>query len=122
MSLPDLLVEQLSAEALGERWRIVWRIRNRGVDPLAVTSAWLPHGRFRSPEWRLEPPLSLPPDGQAILPSEVAWREPPGTVVENGFLILRLERWRAFARLTITAGPSAEPQAVCEAVTVQGAG
>ena len=114
-----LTVQQAHVEpAGGTQWRIRWRLTNAGVEPLAVVSAWLPNGRFRSQEWTLEPPLAPPPGASVELDSLVAWSEPPGTVVENGFLILRLADGSGmFARLTVTAGPSGEPHAVCETVT-----
>jgi len=118
MSEPAVGVEQALAERSGEAWRIMWRLRNAGGEAIAIHSAWLPHGRFRSREWQLEPPLRMEPGAESLLESYVAWDEPPGAVVENGFLSLRLEGWRVFARLTITALPDGSPSAVAESITV----
>jgi hypothetical protein len=115
--LATLSINQLSAERSGAEWRIRWRIANLGSSSTAILSAWLPHSRFRGREWTLSPPLVLPAGGEVELDSLVAWREPPGMTVENAFLILRLSEGRMFARLSVTAGPSGEPGAICEAVT-----
>ena len=117
--MPSLAVQQASADPTGDAWHINWRITNTGRDPIALHSAWLPHGRFRSQEWQLDPPLHIPAGGEATLESRVKWQEEPGTVVENGFLILRLDGWRVFARLTIIRLPDGSPQAICEGVTLQ---
>jgi hypothetical protein len=118
-----LAVEQVAGSRVGEGWLVRWRIRNAGPDAATIHAAWLPHGRFRSQEWRLDPPLVVPAGGEGLLDSSVAWNEQPGTVVENGFLILRLDGGlRVFARLRITSGADWAPAAVCESVTVSPAG
>jgi len=58
----------------------------------------------------------------AVLERTVQCDDPPGTVVENTFLILRLEDRRIFARLTIEVDAEGLPHQRCEAVTVQAIG
>jgi hypothetical protein len=75
-------------------------------------------------------------------PAEVAWRlgagesrrlevearfsEPPGTVVANTFVILRLTQddvaWRLFARHRVLAEDGGRPRPICESVTVNPVG
>jgi hypothetical protein len=113
-----LEIEAASVEAAGSHWLVRWRLRNPDPGLVSVVGAWLPHSQFRSREWPLEPPLDLPPGGEALLDSRVAFHEAAGTVVENGFLILRLSGGaRLFARLRVTAGPDGSPEPVCEAVS-----
>jgi hypothetical protein len=97
-------------------------VANSGSEAVELTSLWLPHGRFRSEEAQLEPPPQLPAGASLELPSVVRFVEEPGSIVENGFLILTSPDWQVFARLRITAGRGGEPRADVESVTCQRAG
>ena len=120
---PAVELEQLSVAPLGEgMWRVSWRLTNAGPDALDVASVWLPHGRFRSDEESLVPPLFLAPGAALELATRVRFIEEPATVVENGFLILTCGEWQIYARLRLTAGRQGEPQAAVERITTQRAG
>jgi len=115
-------VEQASAAREGDAWRVTWRICNPDSEPVEIMSAWLPHSRFRGAEWRLDPPLALPPGGEVLLESRVYCREQPGAIVENAFVILRLRDLRVFARLCVEVSADGTPRAITETVTAQPAG
>jgi hypothetical protein len=118
--LPDRV-----ALAAGQ-WRVSWRLTNAGPRPLRILSAWLPHSRFRGPEQAFDPPLALAPGTSLTLELAVACREPPGTVVENAFLILRVlwgaEPWRVLARLRVVCDSQGGPVMYGERITTQPAG
>ncbi|MGH7835396.1 MAG: hypothetical protein ACREQK_17270 [Candidatus Binatia bacterium] len=56
----------------------------------------------------------------------VKCEEPPGTVVENAFLILRVNwskaPWLILARLRVSVDDNGAPQSVTEAITAQPVG
>jgi len=97
-------------------------MRNAGPAALGLEAAWIPHGRFRG-------------DGRMLLSSELGAREsrrldfgvsaaePPGTVVENAFLILRVSSegraWRIFTRMRIEFDAESTPRPIVELVTTQ---
>lgn len=81
-----------------------------------MLEAWLPHDHFYRPRWRFNPPLMVE---DMVLEAEVSCEDPPGSVIENAFLILRTPDRRVFARLTILVDGDGVPQQQCEAVTVQ---
>ena len=117
-------LQQLSAAAGAPGgWHIDWEVANAGAAPFEIGNIWLPHGRFRSEEMAFTPPLLVEPAATVRISSEVRFAEPPGSVVENGFVILTLlaagQRWQAFARLRITAGQHGEPRAEVELITSQ---
>ena len=91
-----------------------------------MLAAWLPHGRFRGPRRRFEPPLALGPAGHADLELVVSCAERPGTTVENAFLILgvrwRGAAWRIFARLAVEFDDQAAPRPRTELITRQSVG
>ncbi|HLG69522.1 MAG TPA: hypothetical protein VK009_03755 [Chloroflexota bacterium] len=119
---PLLEIVQLSAtaEAPGLS-RVMWRIGNRGSEPVELASIWLPHGQFRSEERGLS--VALAAGESCELATSVRFVAEPGEVVENGFVILTVrsadETWQVFARLRITAEPDRQPQAEVERITVQ---
>jgi len=125
---PRVRVEQTSrrAGAVSDRWLVVWQVRNLGQHPLRLLAARLPHSRFRSEERELDPAPYLLPDERTQLEFPVACGGPPGTVVENAFLIFRVlwrdEPWRIFARLRVLFDEQGGPQAATEVVTVQRVG
>ncbi len=107
------------------RWRVAFDVANRGGGPVALLAAWLPHGRFRCPEQQLAD-LVLPPEGTTQLTFEASFDEPPGTEVENCFVILRVrwreEEWRVMTRLTVTAAGDGAPGAATQLVTAHRVG
>src|SRR5215813_11023023 len=125
---PRVRVEQASrrAGAVPDRWLVTWQVRNLGQHPLRLLAVRLPHSRFRSEERELDPAPYLLPDERTQLEFPVACGGPPGTVVENAFLIFRVlwrdEPWRIFARLRVLFDEQGGPQATTEVVTVQRVG
>ncbi len=125
---PQVLVEQISQSAgpTPDRWLVTWQIQNLGEQPLRLLVGWLPHSRFRSQEQELTPTPRLLPGESARLEFSVACGEPPGTVVKNAFLILRvlwLEKpWRILARLRVVFNQEGEPRTTPEVMTVQSIG
>jgi hypothetical protein len=85
---------------------------------LRLEDAWIPHGRFRG---KGHIPLSavIDPGASTRLDFVVSANEPPGTVVENAFLILRAGAWRLFARMRVEFDDQARAMPMVEAVTVQ---
>jgi len=117
---PQLRVEVESVQAAGDGlWRITWRLSG-AAQPLAIESAWVPHGRFRGMgRVNFAPARALP----LALEMTVHAEEPPGTVVENAFLILRLSNgWRVFVRMRIEFDAAGVPTPVPELVTLQSTG
>ena len=123
---PTLDVAQAGPASGGPRlWRVGFDVTNRGAGPAALLAVWLPHGRFRCPEQQLAD-LVLPPGRTTQLAFQAAFEEPPGTEVENCFVILRVrwreEAWRVMARLTVTAGGDGAPLAAARLVTAHRVG
>jgi len=107
-------------EARG-RWHVRWQVANVCNGPVVLEDAWVPHGRFRG-DGHVLLDAAISPGGWHVLELGVSASEPPGTVVDNAFLILRLrgqrETWRVFARMRIQFS-AASVLPVIEAVTVQ---
>jgi hypothetical protein len=114
-----------SASACG-RWLCTWRIQNLSQEPLQLLSAGLPHSRFRSEEQELSPAPELIPGESAQLTLAVACIEPAGTVLENAFLILRVQwrerLWRIFARLRVIFDQHSVPENSTVVITTQPVG
>jgi hypothetical protein len=125
---PRVSVEQASRRTgtTSDRWLVTWYLQNLGQHPLQLLAARLPHSRFRSEERELTPLPYLLPGARARLEFPVACSDPPGTVVENAFLILRVlwqeEPWRIFARLRVIFDEQGGPQTTTEVMTVQRVG
>jgi len=125
---PRLLIEADSCRATIVRgqWLVAWRVQNLGQAPCAVLSTWLPHDQFFSRQKTLDAPLWLLPGESTRLELPVTCHEPPGSVVDNAYLILRLlwleQPWRAFARHRVVLDDSGTPQHVCQVVSVQRVG
>ena len=104
------------------RWLVCWLVVNEGDDVLRLEDAWVPHGRFRG-EGHVPLDVLVSPSSSMRLELEVAVDEPPGTVVSNAFLVLRVlsgeDSWRIFARMRIEFGPGGAPVPIVENVTVQ---
>jgi hypothetical protein len=68
----------------------------------------------------------LAPTESARLEFAVKCEEPPGTVVENAFLILRVDwseaPWLVLARLRVSVDENGAPQSATEAITTQRVG
>ena len=116
-------VEQATrSRGLGPGQRIIaWNIQNLGREPLQILSGRLPHSQFRSEERKLSPIPKLLPNESVRLEFSVACSEPPGTIVENAFLILRVlwleEHWRVLARLRVNFDEEGGPQSITEVIT-----
>ena len=114
------------AETETGRWRVAWQVQNLGEEPLQIITARLPHGRFRSKERALTPAPKLSPGDSTRLEASVACHEPPGTVVENAFLILRVlrgdEPWQVFARFRVGFDEQGGPETTAELITTQPVG
>lgn len=125
---PRIAVEPASrwAGSASDEWIFRWEVTNLGSEPLEIWGAWLPHGRFRGDRRELDPRAVLPARRSARLELPVRCAEPPGTVVENAFLILnvgwRREPWRIFVRLRITFDGEGVPADTVELITVQRVG
>jgi hypothetical protein len=110
---PRLQVEVASVRPVQPGvWQVTWKLAGQDV----LESAWVPHGRFRG-EGRLtlSPAQALP----LSLTMTVHADEPPGTVVENAFLILVLSGWRVFVRMRVEFDSQAVPNPIPELVTLQ---
>lgn len=124
----EIAAVQASAERTGfnDHWRIRWQIENKSASPLEIYSGRLPHGKFKSPLRHYRPPLELLPQEMGEAAHDVQWREPPGSIVENAFLILDADwmdsEWRIFIRFTVTAKESGEPETATELITAQRVG
>jgi hypothetical protein len=110
-----------------DHWLFGWSIQNLSPQALALLAARLPHGKFRSQgERAFHPPLELGTGERAQIETAVFCDEPPGSVIENAFLILSAEwqkrEWRLFVRLRVTVNEQGQPQSLTEMVTTQEAG
>ena len=125
---PQLSLQQVSAEwnEAAQRWNIRWRITNRGLSPLTVIAARLPHGQFKSDEIRFAPPLDLPADASEQFETSVRCQEPSGLVTENAFIIFDVvwlrEPWRIFARISVFVDGGGRAADAAETVTTQKVG
>lgn len=108
-------------------WLFTWEVRNLDHQGgLTVEAAWLPHGRFRGDRQDLPGGVEVPAGGVAKLELPVRCAEPPRTVVENGFVILRVRwrdvAWRVLTRLRVTFDAHGTPLPEPEVTTVQRVG
>jgi hypothetical protein len=125
---PRISLRQISvarATAKGD-WACVWRVENQGADRLDLLVVRLPHGQFKSPEYRFEPVLRLAAQERAEFKVSLHCDEPEGLVTENAFLIFQAfwqgAEWRIFVRVRVTINPSGAPAATTELVTTQRVG
>ncbi|MBX5489575.1 MAG: hypothetical protein IRZ14_00360 [Chloroflexi bacterium] len=126
---PHVTVRPLACRptARADRWRCAWEITNEGPEALWLVAAWLPHGRFRAPQRAYTPPRSLPPGATIHLERVVSCEGAAGEVVENAFLILRVDAadsrpWRVLARLTIRFDAARRPNQHLALLTCQPVG
>ena len=102
----------------GDAWRVRWRIAS---DPaLRLTHVAAPHGTFRAADADID--LATPAD----LELDVMTTAPPGTDIENTFLILSAEAdersWRILARMRVRIDADGVPGPVVERVDIQEVG
>jgi hypothetical protein len=125
---PIIGVEQVSVSASGALnvWAVQWTIANNSAGKIAILSARLPHGQFKSSEQRFEPSLKLDQGGQVAFRALVHCNEPPGLVTENAFIIFQVlwleVTWRVFVRIRVVVKQSGEPQTAVELITTQRVG
>jgi hypothetical protein len=115
---PALTAEPFRSEGEPGGWIVRWRIRNGGALPVRIASAIQPHGLFRTDETKIG--RELGPHATTDLSLPVRFSEPPGGVIENPFLILRVvyegADWLVLVRVRVTAGPRGEPVAGDEVI------
>ena len=125
---PQVVVEQVSRHAgpVFGRWLVAWRIQNLGQHPIELQRARLPHSLFRGEEREVGGKPKLTPGESAQIEVSVACGEPPGAVIENAFLILRVlwlgEAWWLFARLCVVIDSEGGPEAKTETITAHPVG
>ncbi len=125
---PKVSVEQISrqAGAASDLWVVGWRIQNLSEKRIELLTARLPHSQFRGEEIELAPPSGILAGESASLELSVKCRESPGSVVENAFLILRInwlgQSWLILARLRVLFDEQGAPQTVTEMLTTQPVG
>lgn len=124
---PRVGIEQESARAIAaDRWLVSWSVRNLGNSPLTILSARLPHGKFRSEEKSFAPAIDIAAGGRGTIEMDARAGEAPGSIVENAFLLLRVDSggapWLVLARLTVRARPDGTPDAATESITAQPVG
>jgi hypothetical protein len=102
------------------RWKVRWRITNES-EAIHLTAIAAPHGKFRSPDHAID--VSLPAAGSFEPQLEIACAEPPGSEIENTFLILTAEAdakaWRILARMRVRIGADGVPHPATERIDVQ---
>lgn len=113
-----ICVDSSRPDAAAGRWLVSWWVTNEGEEPLRIEDAWIPHGRFRG-DGHVALNAEVLPGASHVLELRVTAVEPPGTVVENAFLILRARGWRIFARLRVEFDAASTICPVVEQVTVQ---
>ncbi len=93
---------------------------------MALRAAHLPHGKFRSEPWIFEEDVIAREAEDVEVTFRVVCHEAPGSVVENAFLIFRVNwrecAWRIFVRFQVTVNEASEPQARTELITAHKVG
>ena len=112
-----------SAERDGEGWRTSWRVVNDDALAVRVTGATAPHSQFRGAA-----PLdfAVRAGEGATFTIVVRVDGPPGSEIENAFVILMIERgeerWRILARVRVPLDGAGRPQPRVETMTTQRVG
>jgi len=125
---PQLEVEQVSqkASATPGTWLVTWRIRNASNAPLELVDSYLPHGKFRGQRVDQSSASQIESGAVRKIQLPVVFGEPPGTVVENTFLILtavwRETTWRILVRMTVESDRVGAPRARTELISTQKVG
>ncbi len=127
MANPSITVLQTGVASGGAgAWDVAFEVRNEGDGQVELLEAWLPHGRFRAEAVPLSGQAALGSGASVLLEFTVGFDEPPGELVENGFVILRVrwqgQEWRVLTRLAVTAGSDGSPVAVTELITAHPVG
>ena len=127
MTSPSIIVMQVSrAEGAPGAWRVAFEVGNAGEEPVELLEAWLPHGRFRAEAVPLTTEPLLGSGESTQLAFTVGFDEPPGELVENAFVILRVrwqgQEWRVLSRLAVTADADGRPLAATELTTAHPVG
>jgi hypothetical protein len=119
--MPRVAIEPLAVTRTGTgRWKVSWRVTNES-EPLRLTAIGAPHGKFRSRDHAIDVSLAA---GARFEPQlEIACAEPPGSDIENTFLIITAEAaaktWRILARMRVRVGADGVPHPVTERVDMQ---
>lgn len=122
--MPRVAVEPLAVtRTAAGRWKVRWRITNED-EALHLIAIAAPHGRFRSPDHAIDVTLAA---GSAFEPQlEITCVEPPGSEIENAFLIVTAESgaktWRILARMRVRVGADGVPHPVTERIDAQEVG
>lgn len=120
---PRLAIEVVDVARAGGAWRVRWRITAAG-EALVLRGVAAPHGKFRAVEHAFD--LALPPGASTEIALDVTCPEPPGSEVENAFLILTARSgdrdWRILARLRVRVGDDGTPRPVTERIDAQEVG
>ena len=125
---PKLAVKQagLTRDHAAARWGIVWQIVNTGTVPFAIQSLKLPHGQFKTDDYKFDPVINLSPGAMREIQTWVRCDEPQGLVTENGFLLFELNcggaDWRVFVRIRVVVNERQEPHARVAWITHQRVG
>ncbi len=121
---PRLRFEPSAPRREGDAWWFDWRVANLGARPVRILETWLPHRRFRGDSRAHD--LAVAPGAAVTLALGVRGAGEAGEVVENAFLILRLEqdgaRWRVLARVTVRFDGAQTPRPEVVVVTSQPVG
>lgn len=122
---PRFRIEVLEARPEGDlpgRWRVGWLVHNDEDTPLELTSAWLPHGRFRG-DGHVPLAVSVPGGDAVRIELAVTAVEAPGEVVNNAFLVVQTSGagspQRVFTRMRIEFDAHGRPRPIIEVVTCQ---
>ena len=109
-----------------DRWQVRWRVENLGDRQLKILAARLPHGKFRSAETEFARAILIEPKQSGRIELEVRCNEPPGSIVENAFLIMRVlcadAPWLILARLRVSVNDKRAPVTAAELITAQPVG
>ena len=125
---PKVRVEQdiVRRGAAPGHWSVAWRIENLGDGPLKILAARAPHGKFRCEEKEFMPAVDLEPNQRGWIELEARCGEPPGTVVENAFLIMRVlwagSLWLLLVRFRVSVNGEGAPTTMTELITTQPVG
>jgi hypothetical protein len=121
---PRVAVEPLAVTRAGPgKWKVRWRVAN-DAEPLHLTAIAAPHGKFRSSDHAID--VALATRGTFEPQLEISCAEPPGSEIENTFLIITAEAaaktWRRLARMRVRVTADGVPHPVTERVDVQEVG
>ncbi|TMC71632.1 MAG: hypothetical protein E6J13_07210 [Chloroflexi bacterium] len=81
-------IDAFTADGGAGDWTVRWRIENVSDQALRLVSAIQPHSQFRTPMTPMD--VAIAPGTTTDLRLGVRFVEPPGSVVENAFLIIVL--------------------------------